>query len=165
MKKIFLICILLFGLVGCSSGNYDSYENNNITGVSSERIIIYSVNMRVTVANVDDSINEIIAFSNDMWIEEKTQSSNYAYLIIRINTNLLEEFTEEVKSLGEVSSYSLTSTDITNSYYDIESEKQLLQDEYDVLEALKSTSTAEEIVNIIAPRQAVLKQQIFELNK
>lgn len=165
MKKIILIICILFLLTGCS-GSLDSFDYNpDIDYVSNDRLIIYTVNFSLDVSDLEESLNFIDNVNVDKWYKEKTIYENYAYLNLRVETSKLDEFTNSIKSIGSVSNYSIKSTDITNSYYDLESDKNRLEVEHERLLELMNTSSPDEIILIINPRLFEIEQEIEKINK
>ncbi len=166
MKKIFSILsvILVFLLAACSNSNDMSYPETTIDGVSSERLIVYTVNFTLYSDDYSDVIDAIDNIEVDMWYSEKVLYDTSAYLSLRVETSKLDFFVEELKEY-DLCNYSIKATDITNSYYDLESDKLRLQTEYDRLLELMENATMEEIVGTINPRLFEIEQEINNINK
>lgn len=166
MKKLLVLIVLLFSLVGCNSTNsyepnYDSYL---IDGVSTERLIVYTVNYNLYVDDLSIALENIDNTNFDMWYDEKTESDTYAYLYLRVKTEELDSFIEATKSFGKIDNYNIKSTDITNSYYDLESSKLQLETEKNRLIELMSEASIEEII-IINTRITEIDKELTAINK
>ncbi len=165
MKKLLLVLMLLFSLVGCGSNDGYYEPNNSISGVSSERLVIYTVNFSLYVDDVNETFDLINNLEYDYWYDEMSQGEEYMYLNIRVLTEELKLFENDIKEFGDVKNYNLISTDITNTYYDLENDKIRLQSEYDRLLELMQDASITEIVTSINPRLFEIEQRLNEINK
>lgn len=79
----------------------------------------------------------------------KTSRSRRAYLVIRIPSDVMPEFIETVKTVGNVTSYQESVTDITLDYIDTESHIKALETERDTLmEMLEQAGDLETLLAI-----------------
>ncbi len=166
MKKILVILFLLVSLVGCASSNDVSpqVDSPNVDVVSTERLIIYTVNYNLYVDDLNETLKLLDQINVDMWYDEKRESDTYAYLNLRVKTEQLDLFVNSTKELGKVSNYNIKSTDITNGYYDLETDKIRLETEKTRLLELMSSASIEEII-VINTRLNEIEKELTAINK
>lgn len=164
MKKIFLFFVTMLSLCGCSSSYNDYHDMELLPQSSSSQLIIYTLNYTLYVDDLSEAIDLVEGLDYDMWLSEKTVYDNYAYLNLRVLTSSLDSFQEDTEELGRISNYSIQSQDITNTYYDLENEKNRLTAEYDRLIELIDESTVSEII-IINTRLFEIEKELTEINK
>lgn len=173
MKKkmcVVLVVVLLLTLVlvGCSSGadyypgdydykgnGYESESKNYIsdesesTDIAPDRKIIYTASTRLTVDNIKEASNIIKGKINaDEWIESSSIESSYATFVFRIKSSRLDAFLNELEGIGEVSSTSISSKDVSLTYYNNTVRKATLEAEQSRLIALMTDATVSEIITI-----------------
>ncbi len=127
MKKWFVwICLgFIFVLQGCSS-EYEEpiYEDDNQTVVladesTPERKIIYQVDLNANVSELDDAIALIKSFMNDdEWFDQEIIHDHSANFVIRIKSDRLDTFIDQLTSEFSVESYQMIATDISLGYQD-----------------------------------------------
>ena len=136
MKKIFQLSIVItigILLTACSAATYSSasssdYYGERVQSVSdidkdtkaeeTKRKIIYNASMRVEVDEVENQTKEVIA-------KAKSQggymvSSDINRVTIRIPSEKLNSFMDEIATMGEVESRNVYSQDVTEAYADME---------------------------------------------
>lgn len=173
MKKklcIVLVVVLLLTLflVGCSSGSdyypgdYDykgnGYEpeskdyiddDSESVDVAPDRKIIYKASTRLTVDDIKEASNTIKGKINaDEWIESSSIESSYATFVFRIKSSRLDAFLNELEGIGEVSSTSVSSEDVSLSYYNNTVRKSTLEAEQARLISLMDEASVSEIITI-----------------
>lgn len=176
MKKklcIILVLVLLLTLVfvGCSAGSYypDEYPSgsdydgkyNEASGAydgidtsesgeaSPDRKIIYTASTRLTVENIKEASSAVRAKLNaDEWIESSSIENSYARFVFRIKSSRLESFLNELEGIGEVSSTSISSDDVSLSYYNNTVRKATLEAEQTRLISLMGEASVSEIITI-----------------
>lgn len=159
------ILVLTFAFVACNSKSYDysngyqpengEYidkeisENAEILGTQ-ERKIIYTANSTISVDNVEESVDSIRALLIDgEWIERSQTSESSAQIVLRIKSNRLNGFMEKLSEIGNVNISTVSSEDVSLSYYDTTLRKQTLENEYARLnELLKSADNISDILTI-----------------
>ncbi len=175
MKKklcIVLVVVLLLTLVlvGCSSGSdyypgdyeykADGYDpsseskdyisdESESTDVAPDRKIIYTASTRLTVDNIKEASNTIKGKINaDEWIESSSVESTYATFVFRIKSSRLDAFLNDLEGIGEVSSTSISSKDVSLTYYNNTVRKATLESEQSRLISLMTDATVSEIITI-----------------
>lgn len=173
MKKklcIVLVVVLLLTLVlvGCSSGadyypgdfdykgnGYESESKDYIdddsesVDVAPDRKIIYKASTRLTVDDIKEASNTIKGKINaDEWIESSSIESSYATFVFRIKSSRLDAFLNELEGIGEVSSTSVSSEDVSLSYYNNTVRKSTLEAEQARLISLMDEASVSEIITI-----------------
>lgn len=173
MSRKQLTCGLIFLLVvslvasACSSGSRNSAdydeskapsggEPSNMAGEqTSERKVIYSVYLSVTVANVDKAVQELDAKAANLggFISESnrnhTVDSPTATITFRIPKAKYSEFLTYARSLGEFDTEKIDSTDVTEEYVDLEARlaNRLVHEER-LLDMLSKTENVEELLSV-----------------
>lgn len=173
MKKklcIVLVVVLLLTLilVGCSSGadyypgdydykgnGYESEskdyidEDSESVDVAPDRKIIYKASTRLTVDDIKEASNTIKGKINaDEWIESSSIESSYATFVFRIKSSRLDAFLNELEGIGEVSSTSVSSENVSLSYYNNTVRKSTLEAEQARLISLMDEASVSEIITI-----------------
>lgn len=128
MKRFFLVIFivtLVFMLISCSSNqDYigEDDERDNLVLLSEttpERKIIYTVDARYDVANLTSSVEKLKTFiQNDEWFDLENVYETNAYFVIRIKTERLDTFTNQLKTEFQVRSFSKEAKDISLQYQD-----------------------------------------------
>lgn len=182
-----LILSLAFVFVGCSSKSYGysgEYQPDNggeyidkeiVSGESEtfatqERKIIYTAYANITADNVNDSIKTLNSMLNDgEWVETSQTSDYYAKVVLRIKSERLNSFMENLSELGTVNSTEVSSNDISLAYSDTTLRKSTLENEYQRLnELLVSASSMNDILTInkrLAEIETELQKIQSTLNK
>lgn len=117
---------LVFLLVGCSSSQDDkaSYEEDNTDIVSmtqniSTRKIIYEVQLSIQVSHVnevDDHLKTLLM--DDEWIDYQSIGGQNASYTLRIRTDRLDQFIEDIKQTYVIQRFQKSGTDISLQYQD-----------------------------------------------
>lgn len=167
---IVLVVVLLLTLilVGCSSGadyypgdydykgnGYESEskdyidEDSESVDVAPDRKIIYKASTRLTVDDIKEASNTIKGKINaDEWIESSSIESSYATFVFRIKSSRLDAFLNELEGIGEVSSTSVSSENVSLSYYNNTVRKSTLEAEQARLISLMDEASVSEIITI-----------------
>ncbi len=164
---IAIVSLLVFSLflgVACSSnspnipsneqdsGGYYTEDGLDIPEIKfnlTNRKIVYTVDVSISVKNYDKAIQDIYnAVYKDIddknWVSSDSQyahSSTYrtGYLTIRIKSDKLNDFLKTIKDLGSVENYDLSTKDITDSYATAEAHKSALEDTKQYYETLRDS--------------------------
>ncbi|NCA92665.1 DUF4349 domain-containing protein, partial [bacterium] len=167
-KNTILILVLLIVVLcaafftACSKSDYSvdespsdvidsgsSAENSAILPEGVSRKIVYNVNMNVTVADMEQAgdVIEDKVYALGGWVNRSEERANTSYsnnyYIIKIPSDKLFEFLDEIENLGEVTSKNTESTDITSKYVSATAKKQALESERDALNSLTLTEMSE----------------------
>ena len=172
MRKLFkpylliFIIFLLITLAGCNDndrGNNYGEENNNSDYVAEDvnystpnRKIIYNVEANIYTDNLTKTINTIKNDLNqDEWIDEEIVYEHSANLTLRIKTERLNDFLDEIFDNYEISNFKKIATDVSLKYqnkatliltYEKELERlQELYDEVSFSEVLQITKRISEL--------------------
>lgn len=188
-KKLLLsvVCIILaclcFLSVGCAKNKDmggDYYPNNvgpestdksesgsgdSSTETSPDRKIIYSVYVSYVVDNLDGCEESISSkLKNDEWVESSSLSQDYATVVVRIKTERLDEFMSSLDGLGEISSYTKESEDISERYYDKTVRKTALENEQTRLLELQEKATTLADLLAINTRLSEIDAELASIN-
>ena len=137
------------GETGSNAPRYDSdkyyeYAENSLTA-SSERIIIYSANLSITVKDCDKTAEtiktKVSAEYPDGYLDYESTGEKRVHLSFRIPKDKLSEFVNFVKATGKVNSCEIYSTDVTENYADAEKKINYLQTYYEQLTSLLNDAT------------------------
>lgn len=175
MKKSFLYIIIFFALfilVGCGaeydgqleSGSPDNdSEGINLVEDLPERKIIYSVDLSIYTKDLDESIETLKSSVNsDEWFDYENIRDRQATFKIRIKSDRLDDFIENIDDSFEVSFYSKTGQDITLQYLDTTNRIAALQAQYDRLVELYENASLNEMITINS-RLGEIETELLEL--
>ena len=116
---------------------------NNDTPALENRKIIYEADLNMISTdpealyqNIVSKLEEYNAYFESEDINEQKYS-----ITIRVLSDNLMDFVNEIKGQGEVLSYSKSSRDVTNEYSRFEAEYQALQTQYDLIYGLLQDAT------------------------
>ena len=140
------------------------FEEGSQTGAGIDNIepekIITSIHLNLETKEFDSTIENLgkIISTNKGYIENSHISDRgrinnkiykYADYTIRIPRNNLEGFTDEISSIGNITSQNISKEDITKQYYDTESRLNLLKTKEERMTALlKKADKMEDIIAI-----------------
>lgn len=188
-KKLLLsvVCIILaclcFLSVGCAKNNdmgggyypnnsgpestdkSESGSDGSSTETSPDRKIIYSVYVSYVVDNLEGCEESISSkLKNDEWVESSSLSQDYATVVVRIKTERLDEFMSSLDGLGEISSYTKESEDISERYYDKTVRKTALENEQTRLLELQEKATTLADLLAINTRLSEIDAELASIN-
>ncbi len=138
LLAVCLAAIALFA-AGCGkAGNFvpvpdepgASSDSNYDIVVTDDRLIVYYVDMAVTVDDTTAVLREIRAALRQAggWEQSSSQSgSGYAQCVMRVPTAGLDAFLSMLESSGTVNNCTVRSDDITGQYVDVNEKKEVLQ--------------------------------------
>ena len=138
LLAVCLAAIALFA-AGCGkAGNFvpapdepgASSDSNYDIVVTEDRLIVYYVDMAVTVDDTTAVLREIRAALRQAggWEQSSSQSgSGYAHCVMRVPTAGLDAFLSMLESSGTVNNCTVRSDDITGQYVDVNEKKEVLQ--------------------------------------
>lgn len=159
MKKSYLwIFILLTILVGCSSNQEGVIDDENhedtLTILADnviDRKIIYSVNARFNVDIIETASNHILAkLEQDEWVDFQTIQSSYASFVLRIKTDRLDDFIQDLKEDYVFTHYEKRAKDISLQYQDKSDRILSIEAQITRLQALYQNATLTEMLTINA---------------
>ncbi len=175
MKKIYLIFItLIFILTGCSSTERSSYSTENVESTAYDPS--YN-NQSYTTKAMDTTTDRMIQRNYDVYIKNEdvvkasstlkelmnkykgyllysyesyntgySPSANYT---IRIPSESIDSFNEELNSVGTIESMSLNSNDLTDTYKDNEARLNALKaQEARLVELMAQAETIQDLITI-----------------
>jgi hypothetical protein len=167
---ILIILLASFMLVGCGRSDVGPNDGSGtsdtriITDEAPERKIIYTVSTTIYAKNIEKSADSIIALMVDNdFKESETRDLTQIYLKLRIKTSRLDAFIAALKDDYDVSSFRLTSEDVSFNYQDLTNKKVTYEKEYLRLQELIDTASYDQILQINT-RIAQLERLIDELN-
>lgn len=172
--KIFLLLfIVLVVLVGCgksSDGDPKPGDNGNPSNSEdfsplSGRKIIYHVSTDVTTSDVEGCVAQIHYDLHDGWFDEETISDDYAYLVVRVHSDQLDKFIEDLKKHTTVESFRRTATDISLTYQETQLKMDSLQAELTRLIELKANASLNDLITINSKISEVERQILTLQNK
>lgn len=138
---------------GSDAENFDEAQNTSIVKPKGDRKIIKTANISINVKSLDDFIkglSEYVKVSGGYSSDERTQSYDdhrYSELVVNIPSEKLEDFLAKVDTLGTITQKNINSSDVTNSYIDIQSRIKALETEQETL--LKILEKAENLSDVI----------------
>ncbi len=162
-------------------GFYEPYEPGNAVGENgagatdvtiTERKLIRTVNVDMETKEFDLMMSEVEAHVKAMggYIENMDtyngsayhgrQNNRYAYLTIRVPADKLDSFLQEVSEIGNVISRNEDVEDVTLSYVDMESRRDMLRIEQERLLAILEKSDKIEDIIAIEERLSNVRYQL-----
>lgn len=177
--KVLPIFLFVLLLVSCSAGSYgknngaagdnsDESGGSNETSIvlnSSNRKIIYTVNLSVKTNDLLDTTAELKdLLLTDEWVESENLSSNSNYLIFRVKTERLDTFVSNIRNEYETTNFRLESTDISIEYVNIESKIEALELERERLLVLYQSANINEMITI-NQRIGQIDSELINLNR
>lgn len=142
------------GVIGGDSVDYTSTENGDVIQDATipeleNRKIIYTARLRME--SVDPSIiyNNVIDSLDtyNAYVESADITSTRYVVYIRVLSENFTDFVEEIKTTGDVVSFSKTSEDVTNSYSTFEARKLALETQHArILELIEVAVDLEDIL-------------------
>ena len=167
---LLIILLASFMLVGCGKSDIGPNDGSGtsdtriITDEAPERKIIYTVSTTIYAKDIEKSADSIIALMvDDDFKDAETRDLTQIYLKLRIKTSRLDAFIAALKDDYDVSSFRLTSEDVSFNYQDLTNKKVTYEKEYLRLQELIDTASYDQILQINT-RIAQLERLIDELN-
>ena len=174
LKKFLLsICILfigVFALSACAISNNEAPANDNgqpgeIFETQQARKIIYTVTADIHTKDLDEKLDDIkLNIAIDEWIDEEIINSDYAYIVIRVNSSRLDDFLESISDEGTITNYRRTSTDVSITYLNKTNQINSYNAERERLVELMENATMTEILQINS-RISAIDVQLASLNE
>ena len=135
-----------------SGGEISDFSDNPVLA---NRKIIYIANLRVLAddpnAVYDLIINKLVIY--DAYIEEEVITETRYEITIRVLSENMMDFINDIKDNGELVSYSKTSQDITNAYSTFEARKLALETQHvRILELIEIAIDLDDILTLEAER-------------
>jgi hypothetical protein len=135
-----------------------------------DRKVIYDVNLTLEVKNISKALSEVTNLSErfagytvDSFIENNGEQQ-YSYLTVRIPSEKLHEFLNEVEAISEkVQEKQITGSDVTEEYTDLQSRlKAKKAVEERLLSFLKDATKTEDLLKI-SQDLSVVQEEIEQL--
>ncbi len=178
-KKILIVIIsILLVFSGCSSlqpasdsamhQEYASSDGGSERGESETfgLKVIKSGSMTIEVNSIDQSINEIRVFLDEMhgevtYLHQYTgDRAHYANLTIRIPSESFDNLQSSLVSIGNVLNRTTSTTDVTEEYIDLEARRKVLEDKKEAYtDLLAKAITVEEILQV----ERELERVVYEI--
>lgn len=126
-KYILLITIMLLTLAGCKSDNKDhdpngqygnsDYISNDNEDTVPNRKIIYEVSADITTKDITTTINNIKKeLNSDEWLDKEYIYDDHASLVLRVKSDRLDEFLDNIFDNYKISNFRKTATDVSLEY-------------------------------------------------
>lgn len=175
IRKVLLALVLMFlpmFLISCGAKGTENADGGVAPGASSgfvnsdtTRKIIYEADIEMKSKSPSETYKQIKAFMpEDSWSEsEKIVDEKYV-LVIRIKYTEFDKFIENISSLGDVSSCSKTSKDITAIYEQLLNRKEAYETEHARLLELMKTASTSDITLYITPRLTEIEAELADIN-
>lgn len=162
MKKYFnlflLVLVFVFFLAGCGADLENQYESGAPSGDDEteysvdglpERKIIYSVELSIYTKDLQESISILKAnLNDDEWFDYEHIEDRKATFKMRIKSDRLDSFINDINSSYDVSFYSKTGEDISLDYLDTTNRIAALEAQHDRLVALYENASLSEMITI-----------------
>lgn len=174
MKKIFqifLLLVVILSLIGC--GKSENEMNDSIgsdeeqTGEKTnieERKIIYKVRADIDTLDLEKTIKDIrLSLKDNGWFDNEEITKEWAYLIIRVKSEKLDDFISSFNSYGEVSNYNKTATDVSLSYQNYQLKISSLEAELQRLIELKSQASINDLI-VLNKRISEIEMELLKYN-
>ena len=112
-----------------NQGGNTSVLSNSDTPAQLNRKIIYRASLAMKVVDPSVTYNEITDTIGDYtaYVEEADISQDRYDITVRVLSSEFDQFVEDIKTSGELVSYSKTSDDITNQYSTFEAKRLALE--------------------------------------
>ncbi len=126
-------------------------ELENVEGVNTEQKLIKTVNMSAETTEFDTLVADVRAKTESAggYVESSDVGGNYggdttryAYLVLRIPAEKLDDFVGDVKDAVNVRSFSESTEDVTLQYTDMDTHIKALREELDALFSMMEQATS-----------------------
>ena len=124
-------------------------------------------NMDEMVANIEARVNEYGGYIENSYIDNNStySYSRYASMTIRVPATKLDDFLSNIGEISNITSKSVSVTDVTLQYVDVEAKKESLEAQQTrLLELMEEATTIEEIMDI-EERLADIRYQLESAEK
>ena len=159
LKKLSIVLsfvLIAFILIGCSSDyedmSYDDYDNQNevlLADSAPERKIIYKIDASFDVknlSNVSDDLHQMI--ESDEWFDQEEINDYGHSYVIRVKTERLDAFIDDLKDAYQVRTYQKSATDVSLAYQDITNQIAALNAQLDRLLVLYDEASLSDMIQI-----------------
>lgn len=126
-------------------------ELENVEGVNTEQKLIKTVNMSAETTEFDTLVAQIGAKTesaggyvenSDVGGDYGADRTRYAYLVLRIPADKLDDFVGEIKDASNVRSFGESTEDVTLQYTDLDTHIKALREELDALFSMMEQATS-----------------------
>lgn len=153
---ILLFVVALFCFYGCSSNDKSSPGADSGESIASDlmllrpeetnRKIIYTSDITFESKDITEALSKIkqnlakYQSQNNAYINNSNVSFNNAYISVRIKTEFMEAFIDEISVIGAVQNININAEDITSRYNTSVATKEALQAEINALRIARDLS-------------------------
>ncbi len=126
-------------------------ELENVEGVNTEQKLIKTVNMSAETTEFDTLVADVRAKTESVggYVENSdvggsygADMTRYAYLVLRIPADKLDDFVGEIKDASNVRSFGESTEDVTLQYTDLDTHIKALREELDALFSMMEQATS-----------------------
>lgn len=126
-------------------------ELENVEGINTEQKLIKTVNMSAETTEFDTLVADVRAKTesaggyvenSDVGGDYGMDMTRYAYLVLRIPADKLDDFVGEVKNASNVRTFSESTEDVTLQYTDMDTHIKALREELDALFSMMEQATS-----------------------
>lgn len=123
--RVLLMLVLCLWITACSSTPEESSGYDAAVAADGGRQIVRTASIRMEVKEVTPAVETVQGWVSELggYIESQNSSSeSRAHLVCHVPANGREKFIDQIKTLGELMSESLSAQDITNAMTDLDAE-------------------------------------------
>jgi hypothetical protein len=167
MKKIFgilTILVVVLSLSACDSAYDMGYDDNNYEGEIvvmaagdlPERKIIYDVDISFDVRDLSEASNTLKdSLASDEWFDQEVLTDSRHSYVIRVKTERLDTFINDLKEDFVLRDYSKVGTDVSIDYQDTSNQILALEAQLDRLLELYDNASLSDMI--------IINQQISQI--
>jgi len=123
--RVLLMLVLCLWVTACSSTPEETSGYDAAVAADGGRQIVRTASLRMEVKKVPPAVEKVQGWVSELggYIESQNSfSEDSASLVCHVPASQREKFTEQIKTLGELMSESLSAQDITNAMTDLDAE-------------------------------------------
>ena len=144
-------------------------EFEQVEGVNTEQKLIKTVNMSAETTEFDTLVADVRAKTESVggYVENSDvggdygmDMTRYAYLVLRIPADKLDDFVGEVKNASNVRTFGESTEDVTLQYTDLDTHIKALREELDALFSMMEQATSMEDILAIQSQITEVRYEI-----
>ena len=144
-------------------------EFEQVEGVNTEQKLIKTVNMSAETTEFDTLVADVRAKTesaggyvenSDVGGDYGMDMTRYAYLVLRIPADKLDDFVGEVKNASNVRTFGESTEDVTLQYTDLDTHIKALREELDALFSMMEQATSMEDILAIQSQITEVRYEI-----
>ena len=144
-------------------------EFEQVEGVNTDQKLIKTVNMSAETTEFDTLVADVRAKTesaggyvenSDVGGDYGMDMTRYAYLVLRIPADKLDDFVGEVKNASNVRSFGESTEDVTLQYTDLDTHIKALREELDALFSMMEQATSMEDILAIQSQITEVRYEI-----